>query len=110
MLPATSISSVKRLKATVSALQDGSTACILTVCRQVCGFMHVTETPWRASLSVTSVEPAWTKPWPAWPSNTSRSEEHTSELQSRFDLVCRLLLEKKKRVVTQTLKTSHVYH
>src|SRR5438067_7074703 len=29
---------------------------------------------------------------PGW----SRSEEHTSELQSRFDLVCRLLLEKKK--------------
>src|SRR5699024_12533049 len=26
-----------------------------------------------------------------------RSEEHTSELQSRFDLVCRLLLEEKKR-------------
>src|SRR5699024_11529635 len=26
-----------------------------------------------------------------------RSEEHTSELQSRFDLVCRLLLEKTKR-------------
>ena len=28
--------------------------------------------------------------------NELRSEEHTSELQSRFDLVCRLLLEKKK--------------
>src|SRR5699024_12479570 len=28
-----------------------------------------------------------------------RSEEHTSELQSRFDLVCRLLLEKKKMTV-----------
>src|SRR5438067_10559764 len=28
-----------------------------------------------------------------------RSEEHTSELQSRFDLVCRLLLEKKKKPV-----------
>src|SRR5699024_11474953 len=28
-----------------------------------------------------------------------RSEEHTSELQSRFDLVCRLLLEKKKRLI-----------
>src|SRR5207249_10143821 len=27
-------------------------------------------------------------------------EEHTSELQSRFDLVCRLLLEKKKHMVT----------
>src|SRR5699024_12740111 len=32
---------------------------------------------------------------PASPSSPSRSEEHTSELQSRFDLVCRLLLEKK---------------
>src|SRR5699024_11320240 len=30
-----------------------------------------------------------------WPCEL-RSEEHTSELQSRFDLVCRLLLEKKK--------------
>src|SRR5699024_12639758 len=28
--------------------------------------------------------------------NAGRSEEHTSELQSRFDLVCRLLLERKK--------------
>src|SRR5690349_23759479 len=31
-----------------------------------------------------------------------RSEEHTSELQSRRDLVCRLLLEKKKKAITQT--------
>src|SRR5699024_11416035 len=30
-----------------------------------------------------------------------RSEEHTSELQSRFDLVCRLLLEKKKEIHIQ---------
>src|SRR5699024_12834897 len=30
-------------------------------------------------------------------SKITRSEEHTSELQSRFDLVCRLLLEKKKK-------------
>src|SRR5438067_8891991 len=29
--------------------------------------------------------------------DSDRSEEHTSELQSRFDLVCRLLLEKKKK-------------
>src|SRR5437868_10209934 len=29
----------------------------------------------------------------------ARSEEHTSELQSRFDLVCRLLLEKKKKPI-----------
>src|SRR5699024_11653859 len=30
-----------------------------------------------------------------WTISCARSEEHTSELQSRFDLVCRLLLEKK---------------
>src|SRR5690349_23795931 len=34
---------------------------------------------------------------PGWKEVSSRSEEHTSELQSRRDLVCRLLLEKKKR-------------
>src|SRR5699024_12185998 len=33
---------------------------------------------------------------PVWRCRWMRSEEHTSELQSRFDLVCRLLLEKKK--------------
>ena len=33
----------------------------------------------------------------------SRSEEHTSELQSRFDLVCRLLLEKKKKRKTEVI-------
>src|SRR2546428_9981647 len=33
---------------------------------------------------------------PCGPSTSMRSEEHTSELQSRSDLVCRLLLEKKK--------------
>src|SRR2546422_2042361 len=31
--------------------------------------------------------------------NTTRSEEHTSELQSRLHLVCRLLLEKKKNKI-----------
>src|SRR5690349_23904137 len=34
---------------------------------------------------------------PAPASTRTRSEEHTSELQSRRDLVCRLLLEKKKK-------------
>src|SRR5438309_7669944 len=33
----------------------------------------------------------------AAPYSTPRSEEHTSELQSQFHLVCRLLLEKKKQ-------------
>src|SRR5207248_9861914 len=41
---------------------------------------------WRARIAGHLVEHA-----------TARSEEHTSELQSPYDLVCRLLLEKKKK-------------
>src|SRR5699024_12187731 len=37
-----------------------------------------------------------------------RSEEHTSELQSRFDLVCRLLLEKKKH--KREINILQIYH
>src|SRR5699024_12687183 len=52
---------------------------------------------------------AWPRPCPvrtAQPGRPGaaadhRSEEHTSELQSRFDLVCRLLLEKKKTPTTE---------
>src|SRR2546422_8403843 len=36
-----------------------------------------------------------------------RSEEHTSELQSRLHLVCRLLLEKKKTVLLQDADMAH---
>src|SRR6266536_6393752 len=46
-----------------------------------------------------NLPPGW-KPTPSSAmvrSTRSRSEEHTSELQSRVDLVCRLLLEKKKK-------------
>src|SRR5437867_7110898 len=35
-----------------------------------------------------------------------RSEEHTSELQSPYDLVCRLLLEKKKKEHTSALQSA----
>src|SRR5207249_10396780 len=42
-------------------------------------------------IATTRVQPA--------PHSPHRSEEHTSELQSRFDLVCRLLLEKKKNAI-----------
>src|SRR6266568_4311907 len=37
---------------------------------------------------------------------TRRSEEHTSELQSQFHLVCRLLLEKKKNSIKERLQSS----
>ena len=39
-----------------------------------------------------------------------RSEEHTSELQSRRNLVCRLLLEKKNKTKTFTLPTNTRVH
>src|SRR2546427_7408547 len=45
---------------------------------------------------------------PARHSNrTTRSEEHTSELQSQSNLVCRLLLEKKKRIEISTYGISY---
>src|SRR2546422_2116475 len=46
--------------------------------------------------------------------NSERSEEHTSELQSRLHLVCRLLLEKKKdagyRSIAETLHRGYSAH
>src|SRR5438034_7441095 len=61
----------------------------------------------------------WVAPY-GFPDSTmvaTRSEEHTSELQSHSDLVCRLLLEKKKkqmrhrhRTLTQRHPTEHREH
>src|SRR2546429_2748577 len=52
-----------------------------------------------SDLSVIScTQSSHASPWPSPDSSTAcRSEEHTSELQSRLHLVCRLLLEKKKK-------------
>src|SRR5436190_12197207 len=47
----------------------------------------------------------WLKWKPAW--RVPRSEEHTSELQSHSDLVCRLLLEKKNRDLAIALATAN---
>src|SRR2546430_11728983 len=41
--------------------------------------------------------------------DVERSEEHTSELQSQSNLVCRLLLEKKKQYMSSTL-SAHPHH
>src|SRR2546422_7350600 len=47
---------------------------------------------------------------PVWPAQRERrSEDHTSELQSRLHLVCRLLLEKKKKK-NRTLLTRYETH
>src|SRR2546430_12047063 len=42
-----------------------------------------------------------------WDPLNTRSEEHTSELQSQSNLVCRLLLEKKKQHTTTVFPLSH---
>src|SRR5699024_11525192 len=53
-------------------------------------------------------EPFWERDWDKKTKqllSSKRSEEHTSELQSRFDIVCRLLLEKKKKTLFIILTT-----
>src|SRR2546422_2012427 len=71
-----------------------------------------------AVLRAKAAMPAWfgrlpradivVEPYPAFRERESvgewRSEEHTSELQSRLHLVCRLLLEKKKKTKYDTLR------
>src|SRR5207247_7133919 len=52
------------------------------------------------------------KPWNPSIPDSRRSEEHTSELQSRVDLVCRLLLEKKKNhnMCQENIRTTTLKH
>src|SRR5258706_3191720 len=44
------------------------------------------------------------------PHSPSRSEEHTSELQSLTNLVCRLLLEKKKKTIQRIISRRQIEH
>src|SRR2546422_2051232 len=61
------------------------------------------DSPERAIHALDVLEDAgWVMPEVAKPGAQGRSEEHTSELQSRLHLVCRLLLEKKKKKVNST--------
>src|SRR5947209_16829213 len=73
-------------------------------------------TLFRSSRSSTVTPPAALRPSVVLGSSTSaistrerRSEEHTSELQSRQYLVCRLLLEKKKKDVSTRESGGHRY-
>src|SRR3989449_6695983 len=77
-----------------------------------------TFTPWATSLARSGSRSiplsSWSQsPPPARWSSAARSEEHTSELQSRLHLVCRLLLEKKKQKQTHhidiTAKATSIY-
>src|SRR5699024_11691425 len=60
----------------------------------------------RATADVVLPKLAWSSADLINASRVRRSEEHTSELQSRFDLVCRLLLEKKKRQTDADLRAA----
>src|SRR5437867_4807837 len=48
------------------------------------------------NVQLVALEPSGSRPAELLADQSVRSEEHTSELQSPYDLVCRLLLEKKK--------------
>src|SRR5690606_40930863 len=83
-------------------------------------YVHVVEVdPQGQVLSVRAAERQWTPNeaadmigrlrfvWRPLPFGCAyRSEEHTSELQSRENLVCRLLLEKKQKVQKETINSS----
>src|SRR5688500_19777291 len=81
-------------------------------------FFPPSSTPMIYSLSLHDALPISTSPPSALvfgictggskvPVATSRSEEHTSELQSPCNLVCRLLLEKKKKMTKIAIKRRH---
>src|SRR5690606_41595866 len=57
--------------------------------------------PSRMLLCISYAMAWWTGSPPTCRRRRTRSEEHTSELQSRENLVCRLLLEKKKKLRTK---------
>src|SRR5699024_11531793 len=65
------------------------------------------------SRPASSIWPSSSSPQSTYPSAPMafdpRSEEHTSELQSRFDLVCRLLLEKKNKPMDEEHR-NHLAH
>src|SRR5437667_7411121 len=61
------------------------------------------------SRALSSSSWTWCSAANPWVS-TSRSEEHTSELQSHHDLVCRLLLEKKKKTRYGTISAISILH
>src|SRR5438874_9129760 len=63
--------------------------------------IHGCDNPTMASLALSAAR-KYASIAPSSPHAVHRSEEHTSELQSRRDLVCRLLLEKKKKTYNQS--------
>src|SRR5260370_14384658 len=74
---------------------------------------------WRSICTRAAGQPKWASASPPGQNRalskvaTKRSEEHTSELQSHLNIVCRLLLEKKKLMLSSTqltISTKRVCH
>src|SRR2546422_3200873 len=63
----------------------------------------------KANCKITDIDWLRNLPLPPRSFGLVRSEEHTSELQSRLHLVCRLLLEKKKKK-KQYIQRQRIYH
>src|SRR5438093_5214743 len=86
-------------------IRDWSVTGVQTCALPICTVARPVRTSTRRIWSCAPSKPAWASPAPRmtvspsssipWGTRT-RSEEHTSELQSLTNLVCRLLLEKKK--------------
>src|SRR5947208_9310821 len=65
--------------------------------------------PWSSGHPAVARRPPRPTAWTSRPARrcSTRSEEHTSELQSPDHLVCRLLLEKKKKIKKKTTTTTN---
>src|SRR2546429_1418840 len=88
------------LQVPVHAARDTNAQALPAVCPlpqyvNVVGAPVYVNVPSAFSVRPATVPPPWT--WAPKTLESLRSEEHTSELQSRLHLVCRLLLEKKKQ-------------
>src|SRR5699024_12675929 len=79
-----------KLRPTVAEMADMSSMCFIM---EAMAMGAMTRMEVRSNLATEPEKSVKKGCRPTMPS--PRSEEHTSELQSRFDLVCRLLLEKK---------------
>src|SRR2546430_12004165 len=78
------------------AVKDAIGGARTTMCRYAVAMKDSLSVTVRVALNVPKVRYVWATETPLAP--VERSEEHTSELQSQSNLVCRLLLEKKKKV------------
>src|SRR5215475_8514213 len=98
--PASRAENCRRWSQSLSLRQSppGLAARICSIRRRSAACLRSTRRAWRRAATCLRF-----RLFPRIRACASRSEEHTSELQSRENLVCRLLLEKKKKNINKTL-------